>query len=438
MSLRGRVIALVALVLLISVSVYVAISVRSARNDLAAELGAARTGGLQTVRSAFEDLPRSDHPARDLRQLVATFNGNRHVTAVVRDQFGTISMESTAALAREAAPTWFIALLRPRLDPVTVDVPDGRGDVLTLRPDPASDIATFWSAAVSAAGLFLVAVVLGLALIYWVIGRALAPLDDLSRGLAAIGASGYRERVREEGPPELLSLQRGFNAMAERLAEIDERNRALEAQLLTIQDEERAEIARDLHDEIGPHLFAVALDAEMIGQSVSQGATESIPDQVRSIKAAVSYMQRQVRELIAKLRPTRAGELGLEAAIADLISFWQARQPDVEFVSEVAGVDQWVPEKLRDVIYRVVQESVANALKHAETRLVAITSKLEAGAIEFKIANRGSARAARPEHQGLGLTSMRERVNAAGGVLSIDRGSEGWTVVVRFEKHAIS
>jgi signal transduction histidine kinase len=128
----------------------------------------------------------------------------------------------------------------------------------------------------------------------------------------------------------------------------------------------------------------------------------------------------------------------LEAAIADLISFWQARQPDVEFVSEVAGVDQWVPEKLRDVIYRVVQESVANALKHAETRLVAITSKLEAGAIEFKIANRGSARAARPEHQGLGLTSMRERVNAAGGVLSIDRGSEGWTVVVRFEKHAIS
>ena len=434
MSLRGRVIALVALVLLISVSVYVAISLHSARNDLEVELSAARTGGFQTVHSAFEDLPRSDHPARDLRQLVATFDGNRHLTAVVRDRLGGVSMASEAAMPREAAPLWFVALLRPTLDPVTVRVPDGSGDVLTLRPDPGSDIAALWSAAVSAAGLFAVAVVLGLALIYWVIGRALAPLDDLSNGLAAIGAGGYRERVREEGPPELLSLQRGFNAMAERLAEIDERNRALEAQLLTIQDEERAEIARDLHDEIGPHLFAVALDAEMIGQSAGQGATDSIPDQVRSIKAAVSYMQRQVRELIARLRPTRAGELGLEAAIADLISFWKARQPDVEFVSEVAKVDQWVPERLRDVIYRVVQESVANALKHAETRLISIVSLREGNAIEFKVANQGSAKTARPEHQGLGLTSMRERVNAAGGVLNIDRGSEGWTVTVRFEE----
>src|ERR1041385_6975208 len=98
MSLRGRVIALVALVLLVSVSIYVAISWRSARSDLAAELSAARTGGLQTVRSAFEDLPRSDHPARDLRQLVGTFDGNRHVTAVVRDRSGRISIASKPAM----------------------------------------------------------------------------------------------------------------------------------------------------------------------------------------------------------------------------------------------------------------------------------------------------------------------------------------------------
>ena len=144
--------------------------------------------------------------------------------------------------------------------------------------------------------------------------------------------------------------------MGERLAEIDERNRALEAQLLTIQDEERAEIARDLHDEIGPHLFAVALDADMIGRCASQGETEPILDQVRSIQSAVSYMQRQVRDLIARLRPTRAAELGLQAAIGDLVTFWQARQPDVEFVSELEGADVYVPEPLRDVIYRVVQE----------------------------------------------------------------------------------
>ena len=335
-------------------------------------------------------------------------------------------------MPRQAAPGWFATSLHPDLQHVVVSVPDGSGDVVILRPEPASDIAARWSATVNAAGVFAVAAVLGLALIYWVIGRALSPLVELSRGLGKIGASGYRERVREQGPPELHSLQRGFNAMAERLAEIDEHNRALEAQLLTIQDEERAEIARDLHDEIGPHLFAVALDADMIRRHMSQGETKPVLDQVHSIQSAVSYMQRQVRDLISRLRPTRAAELGLEAAIGDLVGFWQGRQPDIEFVSVLDEADTYVSEPLRDVIYRVVQESVANALKHAETKQVAIEVSRTSKGIAVLVANRGTAKPAAAELPGLGLATMRERVHAAGGQLSIDRGSRGWTVVARF------
>jgi two-component system sensor histidine kinase UhpB len=424
---------LVALMLLISVSIYVAISWNGARGDLAAELGAARTGGLQTVRSAFEDLPRSDHPQRDLRQLVATFNGNRHLTAAVVDPRGRVRIRSRSAMPGTPAPAWFAASIRPNVQQAMIRIPNGGNDVLILRPEPASDTAALWSANANAAGVFAVAAAIGLGLIYWVIGRALAPIVDLSRGLSAIGASGYRERVREQGPPELRSLQSGFNAMAGRLEEIDERNRALEAQLLTIQDEERAEIARDLHDEIGPHLFAVALDADMIGRSLSQGETQSIPDQVRSIQGAVSYMQRQVRDLIARLRPTRAAELGLEAAIGDLVTFWQARQPDVAFVSELDGADADVPEDLRDVIYRVVQEAVANALRHAETKQLSISITRSVNDIAVTVANRGSPRPATTESPGLGLASMRERVHAAGGLLSIDRGRQGWTVAARFK-----
>jgi two-component system sensor histidine kinase UhpB len=427
---------LVALILLISVSIYVVISWSGARSDLAAELGAARTGGVQTVRSAFEDLPRSDHPQRDLRQLVATFDGNRHLTAAVVDRSGRVRTTSEGAMPRTPAPAWFAAAIRPDLQPVRIRVPDGSGDLLILRPQPASDTAALWSANVSAAGVFGVAAAIGLALIYWVIGRALAPIADLSRGLGAIGASGYRERVREEGPRELHSLQRGFNAMAERLAEIDERNRALEAQLLTIQDEERAEIARDLHDEIGPHLFAVALDAGMIERCLSQGETQPILDQVHSIKSAVNYMQRQVRDLIARLRPTRAAELGLEAAIKDLVTFWQARQPEVEFLLELDGADTHVPEPLRDVIYRVVQESVANALRHAETTELSIAVAQAGEEITVSVTNRGPPKPTTTELPGLGLASMRERVHAAGGQLTIERATPGWAVNARFKAAA--
>jgi two-component system sensor histidine kinase UhpB len=426
------VIVLVALTLLLSVSIYVALSWRGARGDLAAELAAARNGGLQTVRSAFEDLPHSDHPQRDLRQLVSTFDGNRHLTAAIRDRSGRVWMESKPAMPRRAAPGWFAASLRPDLKSTEVIAPIGSGDVISLRPEPASDIAAIWSATGKSVEVFALVAVLGLALIYWVIGRALAPLVDLSRGLGAIGASDHPERIRERGPPEIRRLQRGFNAMTERLAEIDDRNRALEAQLLTIQDEERAEIARDLHDEIGPHLFAVALDAEMIGQSASRGETEPITDQVRSIQSAVSYMQRQVRELIARLRPTRAAELGLEAAILDLVAFWQVRQPDVEFAIDVAGADPSVPEPLRDVIYRVFQESVANALRHAETRHLSMSIGVDRTRIAASVANRGAPKPSTSELPGLGLASMRERVHAAAGELSVDRTAQGWTVTALF------
>jgi two-component system, NarL family, sensor histidine kinase UhpB len=432
MSLRGRVIALVSLMLLISVSVYVVISWSGARSDLATELGAARTGGLQTVRSAFEDLPHSDHVQRDLRQLVATFDGNRHLTAALVDHSGRVRVSSKASLPRKPAPGWFAALLSSDLGSASVTVPDRSGDVLALRPEPASDIAALWSATIKAVGVFAIAAGLGLALVYWVMGRALAPLAELSRGLGEIRASHYRERVHEQGPPELHSLQRGFNSMAQRLEEIDERNRLLEAQLLTIQDEERAEIARDLHDEIGPHLFAVALDADMISRGIGTGEMESIRDQVNSIQRAVSYMQRQVRDLIARLRPTRATELGLEAAIGDLVGFWQARQPDVKFVTELDGADTNVPERLRDVIYRVVQESVANALRHAETKQLTIAVTSTSEAIAVAVMNRGAPKPAKSEVPGLGLVSMRERVQAAGGQLTIDRASEGWTVSTRF------
>lgn len=434
MSLRGRVIGLVALVLLLSVSIYTAIAWSEARRDLAAELGSARLGAIQTARSTFDTLGRSDHVRRDMRQLVATFDGNRHLTAALLTRGGEMLARSRAALPRYAAPEWFARSLAPDRERTLLVIPGGGGDMLRLEPEPASDIAALWAASSSAVSVFAVAAAVTLALIHWVISRAFTPLEDLSRGLRAVGGHGALKRVREDGPPELLALQRGFNDMAQRLAAIDARNQALEAQLLTIQDEERADIARDLHDEIGPHLFAVSLDAEMIGRSISDGNLQAVPEQLRSIQSAVSFMQREVRDLIARLRPTRAAELGLEAALADLVSFWQSRQPEVSFDTALEDVDHFVPERLRDVIYRTVQEAVANALRHAETTSVAVAVTRVAGGAAIRVANRGKARPVAQEGPGLGLISMRERIHNAGGTLQVERAQSGWTILARFEQ----
>lgn len=432
MSLRGRVIALVGLVLLVSLSLYVAMAWNDARRDFAAELEAARRGGAQTVRSAFEDLPRSNHPARDLRQLIATFDHNRHLRAILFDRSGAIRAASLVALPKSPAPAWFAGSFGPLAPPMALAVPGNAGSIVRLEAEPAIDIAALWQTSRNAVGLFAVAAALAILLIYWVIGQALKPLAGLSHGLGAIGAGDYRERVAEEGAPELLVLQRGFNAMAAQLAEIDARNRTLEAQLLTIQDEERAEFARDLHDEIGPHLFAVALDAEMIDRSLRQHAHAQIPDYVKSIQSAVSYTQRQVRDLISRLRPTRAAELGLKAALADLVRFWQARQPQVAFVTEFGVADDLVSGATGDVIYRLVQEAVANALKHADTRRLTIRVIGHDQGVAVAVASEGLTRPVTASLPGLGLISMRERVQAQGGILNIERADAGWRICADF------
>lgn len=432
MSLRGRVITLVGLVLCVSLTLYVAMAWSDARRDFAAELEAARRGGAQTVLTAFEDLPQSDHRERDLRQLIATFDANRHLRAVLVDRHGRISAASNVAAPRQPAPMWFAASFGPIPPPTLIAAPGATGEIVHLQAEPAIDIAALWQTSRNAVGLFAIAAALAMALIYWVIGRALGPLMDLSRGLGAIGAGNYHKRVAEQGAPELMILQRGFNAMAERLADIDARNRTLEAQLLTIQDEERADFARDLHDEIGPHLFAIGLDAQMIDRSLRQNTVPLISEHVRSIQNAVSHTQREVRDLISRLRPTRAAELGFEAALRDLIAFWQARQPQVAFVAELLGADAFVAEPIGDVIHRLVQEGVANALKHADTTRLTIRVRPIDDDVEVLVANEGTTRKLAATTPGLGLISMRERVQAAGGSLRIEQGSEGWLILARF------
>jgi signal transduction histidine kinase len=95
-----------------------------------------------------------------------------------------------------------------------------------------------------------------------------------------------------------------------------------------------------------------------------------------------------------------------------------------------------VPELLRDVIYRVVQESIANALRHAETTQLSIKIARTDNEITVSVTNRGTPKPTTTALPGLGLASMRERVHAAGGQLTIDRASEGWTVNARFRAAA--
>jgi two-component system sensor histidine kinase UhpB len=257
--------------------------------------------------------------------------------------------------------------------------------------------------------------------------RALRPLEQLSTAFVRIGEGDYHGTLPEQGPPELARLTSGLNRMAERLAMAAAQNRRLNERLLTLQAEERADLARDLHDEVGPMLFAVDMTAATIERLVETGRASDITTHARSIHDAVARMQRHVRALLERLRPLHA--VGLESSIGRLVAFWQAPRPEIAFSVTVSVEEDSIGDDVKETIYRVIQEGMSNAIRHGSpTRVQVVAADVETG-VRVSVTDDGvgmppngfAARGA----QRFGLVGMRERVMAMAGSLTIQPGPSG-------------
>ena len=135
----------------------------------------------------------------------------------------------------------------------------------------------------------------------------------------------------------------------------------------------------------------------------------------------------RVRDILGRLRPTQLVELGFRAAVDDLVDFWRARRPDIGFDIDLPAEDDSLPEPVRETIYRIVQESLSNAVRHGRPSRIAIQVAFDGGEqVVARISDNGAAEGPAPTGAGFGLVGMRERVEALGGALTIARGLDGW------------
>jgi two-component system sensor histidine kinase UhpB len=432
MSLRVRLIVSIVIVLFLSLCVGGAAACWHATRSVRTEMQAALAVGTQTVRNGVAGVS-----AAGLERLVHEFDGDRHVRADLLDVSGQWRAGSVPATLAPNVPAWFVDLLAPKLPPARFDL--GAAGAIRLTADPrneAGEVWTQWQDDLVAAGL---SSGLSIVLVAVVVGRALRPLDRLSAALASIGSGDHAAPVTYAGPPEVVRLARGFNAMVERLGTARARNVRLHEQLLTLQEEERADLARDLHDEIGPFLFAVSLDAASIEQAVAAGRTSDVPERARAIRDAVGRMQRQVRAMLHRLRPARPAEAGLTPALEGLVAFWRARQPAVAFSLDVSVDAARFDDATAGVIFRVVQEGLSNAVRHGRPRCIVIAIGADdSGGVILRIADDGAGLAT-ADKPGFGVTGMRERVEGLGGTLHAGRGQgAGFVVTARLPAAAMA
>ncbi len=218
--------------------------------------------------------------------------------------------------------------------------------------------------------------------------------------------------------------------MVARLAEIELRKRRLEEQLVEVQEEERSELARDLHDEVGPLLFAISVDLVAVEQQAARYSDAQLQQRLEATRDALTRIQQQVRDLLGRLRPLSVVDLGVDHSIQRLVAFWRTRYPAVEFAFS-ALLAQDLDENLGLTIYRIVQESLSNALRHGKPAAIEISiAEQRDHSILIEVRDDGVGLRGEGLRMGLGLTSMRERVSALGGELTVGAGPEGRGVLV--------
>jgi two-component system sensor histidine kinase UhpB len=431
MSLRFRLISLVCVVLLISLALGGAIAYSTASRSVRTEMRAALLVGQQTIEMAVERLQSAPDPLRDLDDLVASFKGNRHLRVWLSGETAALAAPAAEKAALGGVPEWFVRVIgvAPERAQIPATVGDQDYGTIVLETDPNNETREVWNE--FADSLVTPAVFCGLTilLLYIFIGRTLQPLDQLAGALEEIGGGRYRTRISGRLAPELARLRDSFNRMAARLAEADTENRHLNEQLLTLQEQERSEFARDLHDEVSPYLFAIGADAATASRLLKESCLVEARENVRSISDSVRHMQRQVRRMLGRLRPIGLAEFGLREAIENLVAFWRRRRPDIRYEVMISAHCEDRSDLLGTTICRIVQEALSNAVRHAEPQRIAISIARERDDVRVSITDDGPGMR-EPGKMGYGLVGISERVSAIGGHLTFSNNSgEGFAVM---------
>ena len=258
-------------------------------------------------------------------------------------------------------------------------------------------------------------------------------LGVLSNAAQAVGGGNYSINIPVETVDEVGKTARAFNQMvtevsnrSQQLKDAEKKARTLLAEnrqliqtSLTVQEEERKYLARELHDELGQCITAIQADAKSI-RDLSQGHDERIMTSSGAILEVSARIYEVVHSMMQRLRPGILDDLGLVEALQEEISAWQERNPNTKCTFNTSGEVADLGERVNITIYRIVQECLTNIAKYAKAAQVTINLSANSDGLVLSVRDDGRGMdLSAPTGSGLGLIGMRERAEALGGTFSI-------------------
>jgi two-component system sensor histidine kinase UhpB len=426
-SVRAQLLLTVLLIELVAALIAGGVMIIKARTSTGIEIDASMNLAEVLVRETINLVPPDTPSDRFLESLPLQQRFARHVRIAVRDAAGqavtTRPMqggEDAGARTRAPAPVWFAALISPPIErrelPV-VDKGQKLGSVL-ITGEPADEIAEVWENLTALATVALLVNLVMLGILYLLFGRVLGPLTALGAGLRDLERQSFGVRLPRPKAQELAAITDRFNALAGALEATRAENAALYQRLITTQDDERRNTARELHDEVGPSLFGLKANAGSLATAAAAlpdaPARAAIAERARDILAIVDHLQAVNRGLLTRLRPMALGHVPLADVLADMIRERARQSPQIAFPFAAGRLKPSYGDAIDLTIYRCVQEGLTNAVRHAAADTIRVT--LDEAPARLEVAIEDDGRGIDPQAPaGFGLRGMQERVRALGG-----------------------
>jgi PAS domain S-box-containing protein len=255
-----------------------------------------------------------------------------------------------------------------------------------------------------------------------------APAEYEARGLTKDGRTLWvirrNTRIEFRGRPAVLgnivdTTRR--KQMEGALMESEKELRLLSTQLLATQENERKWVAQELHDSIGQSLVAVKFALERkIGQSGSGNPPPGIS--LEDILSMVQNGVEETRRIMTNLRPSILDDLGILATVNWFCREFQKVYPHIQIQRQIEVQEQEVPDSLKIVIFRILQEAMNNIAKHSRADTVVLGLARENDRITLRIQDNGIGFDPENCRKGLGLSSMKERTQLSGGIFILESG----------------
>ncbi|SFV34027.1 histidine kinase [Hyphomicrobium facile] len=440
-SIRNQVLLAMSALLVFASIVAGAVAVYNGRKAVNVEIDASLDFAEGYIRELVQRAAAQDKLA-DLDHLVAReVQHLRHARVYVQEPGASPRLLRPELTLRDEVstldktPDWFEKLMKPESDSDhsrVIVVPNGERSLL-LQGDPDDEIAESWQELSALAVVAIASITLLIGAFYFVLGWILDPLVALARGLVALEAGERSQRLSIPRLGEVADIARKFNSLAASLDQARAENGELYRQIQSVQEEERREIARELHDEAGPCLFGITANAESVARlaaGLKEGDAARIAKRVEEILSITDRLKVMNRELLKRLHPVSIGKVPMTALIEDLIRDFERRHPEVRIVSSVGPFARAYGDRIDLIVYRATQEALTNAMRHGHAENIVVELKEEAGRshgaaqnapilISLRVSDDGKG--LRPgARAGFGLSAMRERVLSAGGSLVVD------------------